>query len=245
LILGASNTDVLANGSCSLSLLSGTNNEANAPKLRCYNYNTIKYCSAELVVDSGRDLSGILFGCKLEAVQTEENNLTWGYSNGNNKSSVYYVEDNGGELRMDITASGISFKAGSSTGLGPGERMLITASEIATFVNIGTAAGTGVKDRSFEHLTTSGTTTLTTADAFRTTINTPSASGRTFVLPATTSNVGYWYGFCNKSTTHTIGICFPDTLTTIFTIPVASNAGGGSFAKFAVNSNGTGYFTSG
>jgi hypothetical protein len=241
--LEAKNTNVSANGSCSLYLQSGTNNNANAPKLSCSNYNSLNYSYADLVVDSGIS-GGNLLGCRLETIQTAEYNQTWGYSNGNAKSSVYYYEDSGGEFRLDITASGISFKAGSISV--PVERMLITAGEIATNVNISTSAGSGVLDRSIVNATTTGTTNLTYADAFRTTINTPTDTSRIFVLPNPSGTTGYWYGFCNKATTagRTIAIQYPAG-TTIFTIAVATNSGGGSFAKFAVMPSASAYFTSG
>jgi hypothetical protein len=85
---------------------------------------------------------------------------------------------------------------------------------------------------------------MTSANRFLTTINTPTAN-RNFILPAVNPAVGYWYGICNKSTAFTIAVQFPSG-TTIFTIPVATNAtNGGSFAKFAVADGGTTYFRCG
>lgn len=98
---------------------------------------------------------------------------------------------------------------------------------------------TGILETGVINATTTGTTTLTFAtSAFRTTINTPTLAGRIFVLPVpSASNAGYWLGFCNKSTAFTIAIQYP-AATTIFTIPVATNAtNGGSSARFAVGPN--------
>jgi hypothetical protein len=100
----------------------------------------------------------------------------------------------------------------------------------------------GVLERSAVNGTTTGSTTLDTLSAFLTTINTPSATGRIFVLPTpTTATAGYWYGICNKSTGFSIAVQSPSG-TTILTITIAANSGGGTFAKFAVNSAGNGYF---
>jgi hypothetical protein len=110
------------------------------------------------------------------------------------------------------------------------------------------ALGSGVKENSSVNATTTGSTNLSVAnDAFETIINTPADTTRVFVLPTPSASIaGCWFGICNKATTagRTIAIQYPSG-TTIFTIPVATNAGGGSFAKFAVNSAGTGYFTCG
>ena len=83
------------------------------------------------------------------------------------------------------------------------------------------------------------------SDSFATIINTPSASGRIFVLGAINSGyVGYWVAICNRSTTQTIAVQFPSG-TTIHTIPVSTSANttnGGSTAKFAVSSTGNSYY---
>jgi hypothetical protein len=102
----------------------------------------------------------------------------------------------------------------------------------------------GLLENSVINATTTGTTTLTTSNAFATIINTPTAGTRIFVLPAPTAGTaGYWYAICNKSTAFTIAVQYP-ALTTIFTIPVATNAtNGGSVAKFAVVAGGASYFT--
>jgi hypothetical protein len=91
--------------------------------------------------------------------------------------------------------------------------------------------------------TTTGTTTLTVSNAFATIVNTPTTGTRIFVLPAPTAgSVGYWYAICNKSTANTIAVQYP-ALTTIATIPVATNAtNGGSVAKFAVTADGASYY---
>jgi len=100
----------------------------------------------------------------------------------------------------------------------------------------------GLLEKTALNAVTSGTTTFTIANAFQTTMNTPLAAGRIFVLPAPSAgSIGYWYGICNKSTAQTITIQYP-AATTIATIPVASSAtNGGTVARFAVDFNGTSY----
>jgi hypothetical protein len=91
---------------------------------------------------------------------------------------------------------------------------------------------------------TTGNYTMTSANSYLTTINTPTAN-RNFILPAPSGLItGQWFGICNKSTSFTIAVQYPSG-TTIFTIPVASNAGGGSSARFAVDSALTAYFRCG
>ena len=98
-------------------------------------------------------------------------------------------------------------------------------------------------ENSVINATTTGTTTLTSANAFATIINTPTAGTRVFVLPAPTAGTaGWWYAICNKSTAFTIDIQYPAS-TTIATIPVAPSAtNGGSVARFAVVAGGASYF---
>lgn len=113
--------------------------------------------------------------------------------------------------------------------------------------NISTTTGlgglpVGMLENSVINLTTTGTTPLAISNAFSTIINTPTASGRIFVLQAPTAGtVGYWYAICNKSTANTIAVHFPAG-TTIATIPVATAVGGGSVARFAVTTGGGSYF---
>ena len=113
------------------------------------------------------------------------------------------------------------------------------------------SGSTGVQENSIIDPTTTGSTTLTTANAYKTTIITPTSNTRIVVLPNLTpfnsDNIGIWYGICNRATTagYVIQVQYPSA-TTIFTIAVAPAAtNGGSFAKFAVDSNGTAYYTCG
>jgi hypothetical protein len=240
--LSASNTGVGSNGSCNLLLQSGTNNLANAPKLSCSNYNSVNYNYADLVVDSGIS-GGNLIGCKLETTQTAEYNQTWGYSNGGQKSSVYYTEDSGGEFRMDITASGISFKGGSVGS--PLERMLITANQITiNGVDLSISAGNGIKNNFFNlTASTTGDYILSSANAYRTTINIPTAP-RTFRLPDPPSSwTGVWFGICNRSNTNSISINLQSGQQVASLQTALSSAGGGSYAQFT--SDGTAWFRSG
>ena len=98
-------------------------------------------------------------------------------------------------------------------------------------------------ENSVINATTTGTTTLTTSNAFATIVNTPTAGTRIFVLPAPTAgSVGFWYAVCNNSTAFTIAVQYPSG-TTIATIPVAPSAtNGGSVARFAVVAGGASYF---
>jgi hypothetical protein len=100
----------------------------------------------------------------------------------------------------------------------------------------------GVLEKTDINTTPGGSSTLSIADAFKTTINTPSAAGRIFVLPTPTAGtVGYWYAICNKSTSFTIAVHYPAP-NIIATIPVAPSAtNGGSVAKFAVDNLGITY----
>jgi hypothetical protein len=113
---------------------------------------------------------------------------------------------------------------------------------ISTTTNTGLGAPVGMLENSIQTLTTTGTTTLTTSDAFATIINTPTVGTRIFVLPATTlATAGYWYAICNKSTAFTIAIQYP-ALTTIATIPVSPSAtNGGSVVRFGVGAAGLTY----
>ena len=113
---------------------------------------------------------------------------------------------------------------------------------ISTTTNTASSNPVGLLENSILNTTTTGTTTLTITNAFATIVNTPSAAGRIFVLPAPPAGtVGYWYAICNKSIANTIAVHYP-ALTTIATIPVAPSAtNGGSVAKFAVDTLGTTY----
>lgn len=113
-----------------------------------------------------------------------------------------------------------------------------TSSNNTFFENLTFSGYTGVLEKSNIETSTSGNFTMTSANSFQTTINTPTAN-RNFILPAPAGQLtGTFYGICNKSTSFTIAVQSPSG-TTIFTIPVATNAtNGGSFAKFAINLNG-------
>jgi hypothetical protein len=115
---------------------------------------------------------------------------------------------------------------------------------ISTTTNTSSGRPVGMLENSVIDATTTGTTNLSTANAFSTLINTPTVGTRIFVLPApTVATVGYWYAICNKSTAFTVAVQYP-LGTTIFTIPVATNAtNGGSVARFAVVAGGASYFT--
>jgi hypothetical protein len=114
---------------------------------------------------------------------------------------------------------------------------------ISTTTNTGVGAPVGLLENSVINATTTGTTTLTTSNAFATIVNTPTTGTRIFVLPAPTlATAGYWYAVCNKSTAFTIAVQYP-AATTIATIPVAPSAtNGGSVARFAVEAVGLSYF---
>jgi hypothetical protein len=153
-------------------------------------------------------------------------------------------DDTNDYSRVSVFDSSITFRAGNVA-----NDILQLASDALFNENIrfGTDAGV-LEQSSILTATTTGLTNLTfnSAFAYRTVINTPTASGRQFLLPSTSGQpVGGWFAICNKSTSFTIAVCFPTTGTTIFTIPVASNAGGGSFAKFAIDANGTAWFRCG
>jgi len=100
----------------------------------------------------------------------------------------------------------------------------------------------GLLEKTAVNAVTSGTTTFTIANAFQTTINTPLAAGRIFVLPSPSAGaIGYWYSICNKSTVNTIAVQYP-AATTIGPIAVSPSAtNGGTVARFAVDFNGTSY----
>lgn len=112
------------------------------------------------------------------------------------------------------------------------------------FLNDTNVANTGVLENSSINATTTGSTTLTTLQAFQTIINTPSAAGRIFVLPtAAVAQIGYWYAICNKSATAGNIITVQSSAgVTLGTIPITTAGGAGNVAKFAVDSAGTGYY---
>ena len=114
---------------------------------------------------------------------------------------------------------------------------------LTTFDSGGTSCG--ILQKSTINTTTTGSTTLTTASAFTTIINTPSASGRIFVLPAPTAGtIGYWYAFVNKSTANIITINSSVGVAQI-TIPAGLAGGAGGYGKVAVDSAGSAYFRCG
>jgi hypothetical protein len=152
--------------------------------------------------------------------------------------------DSGDYSRVSVFNSTITFRAGNVAG-----DILNLGTDALFNENIRFGTDAGVLEQS-NNLTspTIGLTNLTfnSAFAYRTVINTPTNGTRQFLLPATAGQpVGGWFAICNKSTSFTIAVCFPTTATTIFTIPVASNSGGGSFAKFAIDNNGTAWFRCG
>ena len=98
--------------------------------------------------------------------------------------------------------------------------------------------------------TISATTTFTTENLFLTTIISTSAN-RIITLPTLTagSNIGYWYGICNKSSfTLTIQTITspgpPPVTTTLATIGPSSATSAGNSARFAVAAGGV-YFSPG
>jgi hypothetical protein len=129
-----------------------------------------------------------------------------------------------------------------------GSLMTILASLTTLFTNLTFGLSpsgnpTGLLEQSVNNASVTGTTTLNIAsDAFKTIVNTPT-SARTFVLATpSTPYLGYWYAICNRSTTQTIAVQYPSG-TTIYTIPVSTNAtNGGTTARFAVGVAGTNYF---
>ncbi len=116
---------------------------------------------------------------------------------------------------------------------------------ITTF-GAGGPGTTGITQNSTINATTTGSTTLLATAAFTTIINTPSAVGRIFVLPATAAgtNIGYWYAFCNKSTSNIITINSSAGVAQI-TIPAGLAGGAGGYGAVAVDSAGTAYFRCG
>ena len=110
----------------------------------------------------------------------------------------------------------------------------------------GTSGTTGILEKSVVNAVTVGSTTLTAnANAFTTIINTPSGAGRVFVLPAASAGtIGYWYAFCNKSTTQIITINNSIGVAQI-TIPAGLAGGAGGYGKVAVDSTGGAYFRCG
>jgi hypothetical protein len=179
-----------------------------------------------------------------------------GFQNFNYSPSTYptalmYSLDSNGSLYFGIRIPGgqnsIQFFYGSST---------TTTTNLASFSSgsivfhtplqfSATTTPSGIVEKStILTASTSGNYTMTSANSFLTTINTPTAS-RNFILPAPSGLIaGQWFGICNKSTSFTIAVQYPSG-TTIFTIPVASATGGGSSARFAVDSAGTAYFRCG
>jgi len=120
---------------------------------------------------------------------------------------------------------------------------IVIRRNISTTTNTGLGQPVGLLENSVTNATTTGTTTLTIADAFATIINQPTAPARIFVLPAPTAGTaGYWYAICNRATANTIAVQQP-LGTTIATIPISPALGnGGSVVRFAVNSTGATYF---
>ena len=139
---------------------------------------------------------------------------------------------------MEVLNGGISIINAPSTG----DNSIIVPT--TAWVNTAITNAAGFEFSTINTTTTGTTNNLTFAtDALKTILNTPSTSGRIFVLPTPSSPyAGYWFAFCNKSTANTIAIQYPSG-TLIATIPVATNAtNGGSTARFAVFSSGTTYF---
>jgi hypothetical protein len=101
----------------------------------------------------------------------------------------------------------------------------------------------GLLEKSKLESVTTGSTTLSTNDAFYTILNIPDGtSQRKFILPELSSEqAGYWYAICNRSHEHTIDVEYPKGIL-IATIDVAPNGdNGGSTAKFAVFTTGLSY----
>ena len=128
-----------------------------------------------------------------------------------------------------------------------------TAVNIASFAtsvsqfysNLQFATSRGLLAQNVTNATTTGSTTLTSTDAFRTIINTPSASGRIFVLPAPNASLaGYWWEVCNMSSSQLITIQ-SNAGVSLTTIQGASAGGVGGVARVAINNAGIGYFRSG
>ena len=106
----------------------------------------------------------------------------------------------------------------------------------------GSVATTGILANSTINATTTGSTTLTTGQAFQTIINTPSAVGRIFVLPApSASTIGYWWEVCNKSASQSITINSSGGVA-LATITATTAGGAGNVARIGIDSAGTGYF---
>lgn len=120
---------------------------------------------------------------------------------------------------------------------------VVFSRNISTTTNPLNNSPVGLLENSVVNATTTGTTILTTSNAFATIINTPTLAGRIFLLPSPTSGrPGFWYAICNKATNFTIAVQYPPG-TIIATIPVAPSAtNGGSVARFAVDASGTSYF---
>lgn len=122
-----------------------------------------------------------------------------------------------------------------------------SSNDLFTYRNINfgtnTAGGqVGIIAKSTINATTTGSTTLTNADAFRTVINTPSAVGRIFVLPApSATNIGYWWEVCNKSASQPITIN-SNAGVALATISATTAGGAGNVARIGIDSAGTSYF---
>jgi len=145
-------------------------------------------------------------------------------------------------LSINFVANNASIASFSSGAYGSG------ANNCLYYKSIRFDTDAGVLEQSVINTTTTGQTNLVfnSTNAYRTIINTPTASGRIFLLPSTTGQqVGGWFKICNKSTAFTIAVCFPTNATTIFTIPVSPTGGAGSVAKFAIDNAGTAYFRAG
>lgn len=121
------------------------------------------------------------------------------------------------------------------------------SNDLFTYRNISFGTNTsggqvGIIAKSIINATTTGSTTLTNADAFRTVINTPSAVGRIFVLPApSATNIGYWWEVCNKSASQSITIN-SNAGVALATISATTAGGAGNVARIGIDSAGTSYF---
>jgi hypothetical protein len=175
-------------------------------------------------------------------------NITSGDDLGTSPVILLECFDNlaGKQSSIQIQGTDIIFQSPNQF-LRIGELLDNPTSLFSSFIKFDTARGMFSQSK-IETVTTGSTTLNTSQNAYRTTINTPSAVGRQFVLPAFTiapSSSGVWYAICNKSTLYTIEVCFPTVATTIFTIPVSPTGGAGSVARFAVDSANTAYFRDG
>ena len=118
-----------------------------------------------------------------------------------------------------------------------------STSTILFFSSLDFNGANGVLARNVTNATTTGSTTLSYSDCFRTIINTPSAAGRIFVLPAPGGgvNAGKWWEICNKSAAQIITIQSSGGVT-LATISATTAGGAGNVARIGINSAGTDYF---